>query len=81
MRRFYDVWRDLMAGAFKAGETRRDVDPAIATQALLGNLIWTGEWYRPGGKSPETIAAELVGIAFEGIARSPRPRRRALTAS
>jgi len=67
LRTGFYFWRALMKGAWDAGEIRRDFDPTIATQILMGSLNWTPEWYRPGGKTPAEIARDAVDIMFEGM--------------
>jgi hypothetical protein len=73
---FY-FWRALINGAWDAGEIRRDLDPTIATQILMGSLNWTPEWYHPGSKTPAEIARDAVDIMFDGMtARRPGARLR-----
>jgi len=36
------------------------VDRRLWRLQLLGALNWTPTWYRPGGKSPASIACALV---------------------
>jgi len=67
LRTGFYFWRALMKGAWDSGEIRRDFDPTIATQILMGSLNWTPEWYRPGGKTPAEIARDAVDIMFEGM--------------
>ena len=38
----------------------RSVDRSLWRLQLLGALNWTPTWYRPGGKSPATIARTVV---------------------
>ncbi len=76
-RMMVDVYRDgVRAGVF------RDVDPVVATSALLAMGNWLYHWYRPDGRlSPKEIADIMVGLAMSGYLReSPRrptrpPRR------
>lgn len=60
-------WRRLILEAWQKGELRRDVDPSLAMQILMGTLIWTREWYRPGRSTPEEIATKIVDILFDGM--------------
>jgi len=68
LRTGFYFWRALMKGAWDSGEIRRDLDPTIATQLLMGSLNWTPEWYRPGTKTPAEIARDAVDIMFNGMA-------------
>lgn len=61
-------WSRLVLEAWQKGELRRNVDPSLAMQILMGTLIWTREWYRPGRKSPAEIAAQIVDVLFDGMA-------------
>jgi AcrR family transcriptional regulator len=61
-------WRALIKGAWDSGEIRRELDPSIATQILMGSLNWTPEWYHPGRKTPAEIARDAVDIMFDGMA-------------
>lgn len=72
---FNGFWRGLVREACDAGAIRSSVDPSLATQMLMGTLIWTREWYKPGPKSPAQIAAEIVNTLFDGFA----PERNAST--
>jgi AcrR family transcriptional regulator len=67
---FNAVWRHLMDEAAARGELRPGINHSVATQVLLGTLIWTQEWYRPGRLSPDALALEILNILFEGIAPS-----------
>lgn len=64
------VWRDLMAAAAAAGELRPGINVSLANQVLQGTLIWTREWYRPGGLTPTELAVEILDVLFGGL--SPR---------
>jgi AcrR family transcriptional regulator len=62
------IWRDLMAAASEAGELRPGINVSLANQVLQGTLIWTREWYRPGGLTPTELAVQILDILFDGIA-------------
>ena len=69
-------WRALIKGAWDSREIRRELDPTIATQILMGSLNWTPEWYHPGRKTPAEIARDAVDIMFDGMA-ARRPAKSA----
>lgn len=73
-------WRKLLADAHAAGEIRRDISLPALRMLLLGSLNWSVEWYRPGGLTPERIAAELGTIVFDGIAHGTPTRAAAIRA-
>lgn len=69
----------VLAEEFKA----RDYDPKLAplySQALVGMVALTGEWWLDEGKPKrELVAAHLVNLAWNGLSdleRKPEARRR-----
>lgn len=65
---FMSIWRRLVAEAAERGELRAGLDPAIATQVLLGSLIWTREWYQiDKGAPPEAVAEQITDALFGGL--------------
>jgi AcrR family transcriptional regulator len=63
-------WRDMVGEAIRTGELRSDLNPSVATQVLMGTLIWTREWYKPGKSAPEELADAILEILFSGLAPS-----------
>ena len=35
---------------------------------ILGAVNWTMEWYKPGKRTIEEIAAQLAAMVFDGVA-------------
>ena len=68
-----EFWRGLIADAASAGEIRSDISVSLATQILMGTLIWTREWYRPGLYSPEQLAERFLDVLFGGLAPGRQP--------
>ena len=69
LKRSNDFWRDLVVEAYGEGTIRRDLDVSVANQVLMGALIWTREWYKPGGRySPEALGDMILAILFDGLA-------------
>lgn len=64
------IWRELMSAAAEAGELRPGINVSLANQVLQGTLIWTREWYRPGGLTPTELAISILDVLFDGL--SPR---------
>jgi AcrR family transcriptional regulator len=58
-RRYERTIADLVAEGVARGELR-EVDPRLATLALLGALNWTVKWFSPAGP----LGAAEVGAAF-----------------
>ncbi len=52
----------------------RDIDPRVATFALLGMINWTYQWYGAGGRIRDTALAEAyVDLFLGGILRADQP--------
>lgn len=68
-RDVYDRFlRELIVEAQDAGVLDPEVDPKIATIAILGMLNWVYQWYRPDGPlSPDAIAAEFADLVLSGL--------------
>ncbi|TMB59999.1 MAG: TetR/AcrR family transcriptional regulator [Chloroflexi bacterium] len=66
-RHFFSPLQQILDEGVAAGELRQ-LDTAFATQALL-NLLdpWTGRDPLPGGRSPQQLASDLVGLVVDGI--------------
>lgn len=66
-RHFFSPLQAILDEGVRAGELRQ-MDTAFATQALL-NLLdpWTARDPLPGGRSPQQLATELVGLVVDGI--------------
>lgn len=67
-RAYGGYWRRLLEGARRAGEIRRDVDLSVLRLQILGAVNWTMEWYQPGKRTIEEIAAQLAAMVFDGVA-------------
>ena len=66
-RHFFSPLQQILDDGVRSGDLRR-MDTAFATQALL-NLIdpWTGREARPGGRSAEELAGDIVDLVVDGI--------------
>lgn len=66
-RHFFSPLQQILDDGVAAGELRQ-LDTAFATQALL-NLLdpWTGRDPLPGGRSPQQLATDIVGLVVDGI--------------
>jgi AcrR family transcriptional regulator len=66
-RHFFAPVQQILDDGVRGGELR-PVDTAFATQAIL-NLIdpWTGREARPGGRSAEELAGDVVDLVVDGI--------------
>jgi len=66
-RHFFAPLQQILDDGVTSGELRQ-MDTAFATQSLL-NLLdpWTGRDPLPGGRSPQQLAADIVGLVVDGI--------------
>ncbi len=66
-RHFFAPLQQILDEGVRSGELRQ-LDTAFATQALL-NLLdpWTGRDPLPGGRDPQQLAADIVGLVVDGI--------------
>lgn len=61
---------ELIADGQREGTVREDIDPQIATMALLGAANWVYRWYGGDGKTPAEQIAEQFELIL-GDALSP----------
>ena len=66
-RHFFAPLQQILDDGVRAGELRQ-MDTAFATQALL-NLLdpWTSRDPLPGGRDPQQLATDIVGLVVDGI--------------
>jgi AcrR family transcriptional regulator len=66
-RHFFAPLQHILDEGVRSGELRQ-LDTAFATQALL-NLLdpWTGRDPLPGGRDPQQLAGDIVGLVVDGI--------------
>lgn len=75
--RYDSFLRELIARGQAEGLIRKDLDPKIATLAMLGMMNWTYQWYRVGGgMDSETIGRQfadfILGTLVFGTATKAR---------
>ncbi len=67
--RYERVYRTLIRQGIDEGSLR-DVDPHVATMAILGALNWTVKWFRPQGRRPAAdIGHEFATLLVDGLSR------------
>src|SRR6516165_7089508 len=69
------VIAEVIKDGARRGEFRPDVDPRLATLALLGMLNAVSAWYGKENASLERISTEYVGLAISALA-NPKARVR-----
>jgi len=59
-----------------AGEFRADVDPRIVVFNVIGIIVWTNQWFRPGGPlTAEQVGDLLADFVIRGIGVPDRQAR------
>jgi AcrR family transcriptional regulator len=70
-RDFNNAVAKLVDEARDDGTMRADIDARTTTKLLFGMINSIVEWYRPDGPvTPDQIAADVISVAFQGLARS-----------
>jgi AcrR family transcriptional regulator len=72
--RFEHAIRDIFRRGTAEGAFR-DVDPGLASLALLGMCNWAYQWYRPGGLTTRELAHEFYGFFVRGVGAPGRSQR------
>jgi AcrR family transcriptional regulator len=82
--RYEEGVRAMIAAGIRRGELR-EIDPTVATRALLGALNWTAQWFRPEGpQSADRVATLVADYAVGGLTHArlnshpPARQRRAV---
>lgn len=73
-----DEYEQIVRSLIEEGIDRglfRQVDPKVASLALLGSVNWTVKWFRPeGGKSAREIGRQIAGMMVRGLLASEEPK-------
>ena len=68
--------RELIAEGQRDGTVCPDVDPKLATLAILGMINWTYQWYQAeGARDAGEIGAAFADLAVAGLTCSTRSHR------
>ena len=71
LRDFLSIWRGMIGEAAERGELAPGLSPSVATQVVLGAVIWTREWYRAELAPPDEIAEQIKATLFGGLLADP----------
>ncbi len=72
-RRYERILQEVIETGVASGELRRDLDPRLATLALLGMCNATVDWYgKEPGASAVRVAEHFARIAIDGMAARRR---------
>jgi AcrR family transcriptional regulator len=66
-----DEYESILRGVIERGVRRgsfREIDPKVATLALLGAVNWTVKWFQPdGGRSASAIGEDFADLLVDGL--------------
>lgn len=68
MRRYGELWRDLLQDAANAGQINPGLDLRAARMLVLGALNWTPEWWNPRRGALTTVVHTAQSIVRSGLA-------------
>jgi AcrR family transcriptional regulator len=69
-RRIDEQLATVVQQAVAEGDLRGDVDPEVISRLVFGMVNSLVDWYRPDGSiAPDTLAAAVSGILFQGLRR------------
>ena len=69
------LFREIITAGIASGDFRQ-VDPAVASRAILSMLNWMVRWYKPGGaKRAREFAREYAGLIMQGLCAPSAARR------
>lgn len=67
---------EIIERGIKAGEFRQGINPRITAFNLIGMIIWSNQWFRPGGElSTDELGDVLAETLLWGIAAKPDRKR------
>jgi AcrR family transcriptional regulator len=75
------IWRGILEQARSRGEFRTSANLNFALLYIFGALNWVAEWFRPGGRTIDEIAAEFSSFILDGLMGSPGALATALPSS
>lgn len=67
-RAYYDLVRRTLDELKLRGDIALELDTGVAAHSIIGAILWTDHWRRPGGRlSVEQIVDQLTGFIFNGV--------------
>lgn len=75
-RQIEETFENVIRAGMKAGEFRDDIDPRLATLAILGMANSVPIWYGQEQASIERIGNQLVPLVLNGLMGAPATNRR-----
>jgi hypothetical protein len=70
------IFEDVIKEGMKKGEFRADLDPRMATLAILGMCNATSSWHRKENTEIAQVAAEFARLVIDGMGKRTAAHRR-----
>lgn len=71
LRQVFELARGALEELKAQGRLAEGVDTAVAAFSIIGMVMWTNRWRRPGGRlTPVEVADNLVRLALHGVVRA-----------
>lgn len=71
-RRFNDAVGQMIERGIEDGEFKRELDPQLVVNLILGALNWSHRWFRPGvSATPDEIATVFNDVFLHGLTATP----------
>jgi len=75
-RKYFEYVRATLRELESIGRLQ-NIDPTVAAFSVIGAIVWSPQWFRPGGRlSSEEVAEEMVQFISAGVLRSVSARRK-----
>lgn len=71
LRQVFEVIRGALVELEARGRLADDLDATTAAFSIIGMVMWTNRWRRPGGRlSSEAVADDIVRLALRGVLKA-----------
>jgi AcrR family transcriptional regulator len=67
LRRYFEIWRQIIRQGQMSGEIRPDIDPAVLRLTISGSIQWAAEWASTSHGSADRLARQMMDIFFNGM--------------
>lgn len=72
-RGYYNLVRGALAELRERGDLRPEIDPTAAAHSIIGMILWTARWRRPGGRlSLSDLVEQVIELTLGGVLQRPR---------
>jgi AcrR family transcriptional regulator len=71
LRQVFEVIRGALVELQGEGRLAEGLDTTVAAFSIIGMVMWTNRWRRPGGRlSAQAVADDIVGLALRGVLKT-----------